>query len=157
MNKIFHENRVPVKIKKTHPNAKTPTKGTEGAMCYDLYAVDVENAQPHPADPNAVIYRTGIEVEIYPGWGIEIHSRSGHGFKHGVRLSNCTGLIDEDYRGEIMVSLRIDGDGKSMDVDEGDRIAQLRIVPVHGIEFIEVDELSDTKRGTGGFGSTGTK
>lgn len=83
-----------------------------------------------------------------------VYSRSGHGFKSDVRLANCVGVIDSDYRGEVKVKLTNDGN-EYMQVNEGDRIAQAMIIPVEQVKFIEVAELSDTERGTGGFGSTG--
>jgi dUTP pyrophosphatase len=83
-----------------------------------------------------------------------IFSRSGHGFKDALRLSNCVGVIDSDYRGEVMVSLRADGEACPK-IRTGDRIAQAMILPVPAVEFEEVEDLTETARGAGGFGSTG--
>ena len=84
-----------------------------------------------------------------------VYSRSGHGFKHDTRLANCVGVIDSDYRGELMVKLTYDGAEDGPFIEPGDRIAQAMIVPVSQVSFDVVDELSDTVRGSGGFGSTG--
>lgn len=84
-----------------------------------------------------------------------IYSRSGHGFKHGVRLANAVGVIDSDYRGEVQVKLVNDG-GMPFYVNKGDRIAQAMLVPVQQFQLAEVEDLSETARGAGGFGSTGS-
>lgn len=151
-----------VKIKKLHPDAIVPTYGTSGAACFDLYAIeDADMSSLLPSDCQmpvefygACTFRTGLAFEVPEGHVMQVYSRSGHGFKHGVRLSNCTGIIDSDYRGELMVKLHNDGDDPFM-VKKGDRIAQAMIVPVNQVSFDVVDELSDTDRGEGGFGSTG--
>jgi dUTP pyrophosphatase len=143
-----------LKIKRLDPRAIIPKFATEGAACFDLHALDADKFKWHPADESAVIFRTGIAVEIPPGYVMMIHSRSGHGFKEAIRLSNCTGVIDSDYRGEIMVSLRADGEHCTK-VREGDRIAQAMILALPVVQIEEADALSDTARGTGGFGSTG--
>jgi dUTP pyrophosphatase len=84
-----------------------------------------------------------------------IFSRSGHGFKNDVRLSNCVGVIDSDYRGEVQIKLSNDG-GDHFTINNDDRIAQAMLVKLPWVELIEVDELSETARGTNGFGSTGS-
>lgn len=144
-----------VKIKKIHPDAKVPVYGSKGAACFDLYAARVINA----ADDIelTVTYGTGLQFEVPEGHVMMIYSRSGHGFKHGITLVNSTGVIDADYRGEVCVKLRktrIDMYGMP---DVGERIAQAMILPVEQVAFEEVDELSSTERGEGGFGSTGVK
>jgi dUTP pyrophosphatase len=146
---------VPVKVKKLHPDATTPRYATDGAACFDLHALD--DGTPHPNDGHAVHYRTGLAFEVPAGWVMLIHSRSGHGFNSALRLSNCTGVIDSDYRGEVMVSVRFDasGDRRSTKLRAGDRIAQAMILPIHTVELIDADTLSVTERGEGGFGSTG--
>jgi dUTP pyrophosphatase len=142
-----------VKFKKTNPLAVEPIYATPGAACFDLTAVD--NGEQHPSDPMAFVYAIGLSFEIPPRHAMMIYSRSGHGFKDGVRLSNGTGVIDSDYRGPIMVSLRRDGSAGWRRPVAGDRIAQAMIVPVDRVEFEPVVELSETARGAGGFGSTG--
>lgn len=144
-----------VKIKKIHPDAKVPVYGSKGAACFDLYAARVINT----ADDIelTVTYGTGLQFEVPEGHVMMIYSRSGHGFKHGITLVNSTGVIDADYRGEVCVKLRktrIDMYGMP---DVGERIAQAMILPVEQVAFEEVDELSSTERGEGGFGSTGVK
>jgi dUTP pyrophosphatase len=143
------------KFKKVHPDAVAPVYATPGAACFDLTAVD--NGTSHKRDACAIVYRTGLSFEIPAGHVMLVYSRSGHGFNYGQRLSNCVGVIDADYRGEVMVSLRDDGArGAMVPVPRaGERIAQAMIVPVDRVEFEEADELSETARGAGGFGSTG--
>lgn len=144
-----------VKIKKIHPDAKVPVYGSKGAACFDLYAARIINT----ADDIelTVTYGTGLQFEVPEGHVMMIYSRSGHGFKHGITLVNSTGVIDADYRGEVCIKLRktrIDMYGMP---DVGERIAQAMILPVEQVAFEEVDELSSTERGEGGFGSTGVK
>jgi dUTP pyrophosphatase len=144
-----------LRIKRLHPDAKIPQFATAGAACFDLHAVDADVFEPHRCDKKAVIFSTGLAVEIPPGYVLKIYSRSGHGFKNAVRLSNCVGIIDSDYRGEIKVSLRADGEACPK-VRTGDRIAQAMLELAPRFEIVEVEELSQTARGEGGFGSTGT-
>ncbi|ABO60540.1 dUTP diphosphatase (plasmid) [Burkholderia vietnamiensis] len=143
-----------LKIKRLHPDAVIPKFATEGAACFDLVAIDVDNAVAHPNDRQAAIVRTGLAVEIPPGYVMKIYSRSGHGFRDAVRLSNCVGIIDRDYRGEIKVALR--ADGGNYVVNNGDRVAQAMLELAPSVQFAEVEDLSETTRGEGGFGSTGT-
>lgn len=146
-----------LKVKRLHPDAIVPAYQTAGAACFDLHALD--DGSPHPADSHALIFRTGLAFEVPPGWVLEVHSRSGQGFNHAIRLSNCEGEIDSDYRGEVMVSLRYDGYNFARfhpAVIPGARIAQAKLVPAPQFQIVEVEELSETARGTGGFGSTGT-
>lgn len=141
-----------VKIKRLEGSASFPMRATAGAACFDLFAVD--DGKPHTSDPDAIVYSTGIAVEVPEGHVMLVFSRSGHGFRDGMRLSNCVGVIDPDYRGEIKVSLRRDGNSVTRPV-HGDRIAQALVLPLPSFEFVEVDELSSTERGEAGFGSTG--
>lgn len=141
-----------VRIKKVHPDARMPRYATAGAACFDLAALD--GAEIPPTFSGGL--RTGLACEVPTGHVMLIFSRSGHGFKSGVRLSNAVGVIDSDYRGEIGVKLHNDGDAPFL-VAPGDRIAQALILPVEQVEFIEVDDLSDTDRGAKGFGSTGSQ
>lgn len=156
-----------LKVKKLHPDAILPKYQTAGAACFDLHALDVR-ARPLFPD-GTIVYRTGLSFEVPPGMVMMIYSRSGHGFKNDVRLSNCVGVIDSDYRGEVMVKLICDksahidySSSKVPDPDEsymminpGDRIAQAMIIPVQQVQLVEVDELGTTDRGVGGMGSTG--
>lgn len=144
-----------VKIKKIHPDAKVPVYGSAGAACFDLYAASIIGTESET--DRTVLYGTGLQFEVPEGHVMMIYSRSGHGFKHGITLANSTGVIDADYRGEVMVKLtKRDTSIHGMPA-VGERIAQAMIIPVEQVVFDEVDELSDTKRGTGGFGSTGVK
>lgn len=142
---------IAVSLKLVHPNAVVPKYATDGSACFDLHSTE-DGVVP---GRSAVKFGTGLTVEIPPGWQIKIHSRSGHGFKDSIRLSNCQGVIDSDYRGEMAVKLCNDGD-KDFVVKAGDRIAQAELQPVYKAEFLLTETLSETSRGAGGFGSTGT-
>ena len=153
-----------IKIKKLHQNAIKPAYATDGAACFDLVAATVEghsNLGANVWNGYPVTCGTGLAFEIPAGHAMLIFSRSGHGFKNGVRLANCTGVIDADYRGEVMVKLTSDNNDDNEDspvplfVKPGERIAQAMILPVERVQFAFADELSDTERGEGGFGSTG--
>jgi dUTP pyrophosphatase len=142
-----------VKIKKLHPNAVIPQYATTGAACFDLVSVNEVMITP---GREHVALKTGLAFEIPEGYVMMVYSRSGHGFKNGIRLANGTGVIDSDYRGEVMVKMHNDG-STALLVTAGERIAQAMIIPALQVELEVVDELSDTARGSGGFGSTGTK
>lgn len=137
-----------VKVKKLSAHAVLPTYATDGSGAMDLYAV-----RKWEEKPDVVTYETGLSFEVPSGYSMLILSRSGHGFKSDLRLSNCVGLIDSDYRGGVMVNIRADG-LLSADLDLSKAIAQLIIVETPRIELIEVDKLSETERGNGGFGHT---
>lgn len=142
-----------VKVKRLTDTAKLPTYGTAGAACFDLYADykrECEGFQPVCAEAIS----TGLAFEVPKGHVMLIFSRSGDGFKRDVRLSNCVGVIDSDYRGDVAVKLRNDN-GHRLYVSPGDRVAQALILPVEQVNFVDSFELSDTERGSGGFGSTG--
>jgi dUTP pyrophosphatase len=142
-----------INIKKLHPDAVVPQYATAGAACFDLVCVNEVMITP---GREHVALRTGLAFEIPEGYVMMVYSRSGHGFKNGIRLANGTGVIDSDYRGEVMVKMHNDGSSALL-VTAGERIAQAMIVPVEQVELTVVDELSDTARGSGGLGSTGTK
>lgn len=141
-----------LKVKRLHPDAQIPRYMTAGAACFDLAAS--EDGRPHANDVHAWIFPTGLALEVPAGHAMLIFSRSGQGFGDAVRLSNCVGVIDSDYRGEVFVSLRADGDQPRRHY-AGDRIAQAMLVPVQQWDLVEVDQLSDTARGDGAYGSTG--
>ena len=140
-----------VKIKKLSPQAKEPVYGSGGAACFDLHYAGVTNAYVTPGNVSKV--PTGLAFEVPKDHVMLLFSRSGHGVK-GVRLGNCVGVIDCDYRGEV-AALMTNDSREVMTVAPGDRIAQAMILPVQQCMFLEVDELTDTERGEGGFGSTG--
>lgn len=141
---------IDIDIKLLDERASIPEYKTDGAAAFDICSITngfVEAGRP-------LLCRTGIAVEIPPGFAMLIKSRSGHGFNDGVRLANSVGVIDSDYRGEIMVKLTAD-ERHSLKVKVGDRIAQAYILPIPRTRFKLVEALSDTARGAGGFGSTG--
>jgi len=144
---------IDLKIKQLHPGATFPTYATKGSACFDLSACLAESPVVIAPGTSASI-GTGLSVEIPCGYRMDVFSRSGHGFKSGVSLVNGTGKIDSDYRGEVLVGLRNDGT-KDFVVNHGDRIAQAEINVVNRVNFLVVNELSSTVRGTGGIGSTG--
>ncbi|WP_297474494.1 dUTP diphosphatase [Ferrovum sp.] len=139
-----------VKVKKLHKGAILPVYATAGAACFDLHAL--ENGEVGACSRG--VARTGLSFEVPAGHVMLVYSRSGHGFKHGVRLANSVGVIDSDYRGEVSIGLRNDSPLR-FDYKAGDRLAQAMILPVPMVELVEAEELSDTERGAGGFGSTG--
>lgn len=141
-----------INIKKLTDTAKTPTRGSEHAAGYDLYA-DVKNQvmiSPHETEKIG----TGLAIEILDGYFGAIFARSGLAAKEGLRPANCVGVCDSDYRGEYIVAVHNDSDQPRV-IDPGERIAQLVVMPYLAVTFEEVTELTDTNRGEGGFGSTG--
>ena len=141
-----------IKIKKLHEDALVPKYATPGSACFDLHVVDVDIDLIWPG--RTAVFRTGLAFEVPEGWCMKVYSRSGHGFKNDVSLSNCVGIIDSDFRNEVMVKLCNDSN-MVFRVADGDRIAQAMLVPIQQVSFSVVDELSTTERGLGGFGSTG--
>ena len=139
-----------VNVKKLSENAKLPTYGSPCAAGADLYAAEGADI---PAGETRLI-RTGIAVELPVGTVGLVYARSGLASKQDLAPANKVGVIDSDYRGEVMVALHNHGREKRS-VAAGDRIAQLVIAPYYVAEFEEADELTDTQRGVGGFGSTG--
>lgn len=141
-----------INIKKINPNAIIPTYGSVDAAGADLYACIDADVTIAPGETYLV--KTGLSMEIPVGFAGLIYARSGLSTKKGLAPANKVGVIDSDYRGEIMVALYNQSD-KPQTIEPGERIAQMVITPfIQGI-FNEVDELSDTVRGEGGFGSTG--
>lgn len=143
-----------VKLKKLRENAVTPVYGTEFAAGADLYACLEEPVEIQPGETK-MIY-TGLSMEIPTGYAGLVYARSGLATKKGLAPANKVGVIDSDYRGEIMVGLH-NHSNEAVTVDPLERIAQLVITPYLTAEFMETDRLEDTERGTGGFGSTGRK
>ena len=139
--------KLKIKFKKLNPNAVTPRQGTTGAAGFDLTAVSLKVTE------TTLKYDTGIAVEIPPGYVGLVFPRSSV-CKTGLSLANSVGVIDSDYRGSISFVFY-----KPMPCIvpylPGDRIGQLVIVPIPEVEFVEVEELSETERGSGGYGSTG--
>ena len=141
-----------IKIKKLTDTAKIPERGTVYSAGYDLFADLSESVQIKAGETKLI--KTGISVAIPEGYFGGIFARSGLSTKEGLRPANCTGVIDADYRGEIMVSLHNDSD-KTREIIPQQKIAQLIIIPFASVEFDEADELDETDRGAGGFGHTG--
>jgi dUTP pyrophosphatase len=172
------QRQIPVKIKRLHPDAVIPQYATDGAAGFDLVAVEDVIIAPG----ETVKVRTGLAFELPPGYELQIRPRSGISAKTKLRVSNAPGTVDADFRGEVAVLIdnispipsvtdewaqtrAIDGqyvygtkapEGTYL-IRKGDRIAQGVIAPVYRAAFEVVDELSETARGAGGFGSTGTK
>ena len=142
-------------IKKLNPNAVIPSYGTEFAAGADLYAcTNGETVTFQPGETKLI--KTGLAMEIPEGYAGLIYARSGIANKRGLAPSNKVGVVDSDYRGEIMVSLH-NHSTKTQEIADGERIAQMVIAPFLKVEYTEVEELTDTVRGEGGFGSTGKK
>jgi dUTP pyrophosphatase len=164
-----------IKIKKLTPTAIMPMKATAGATCFDVSA--------DPAYGEIVVdlgcvttVSTGLAFEIPEGWEMVVYSRSGHASKHNIRLANSVGKIDNDYRGELLVMLtrgysverselirelsawilgEVEAEGDPVKFKPGSRIAQIEFRPTYSVRLELVDELSETRRGSGGLGSTG--
>ena len=143
-----------VNIKKLNDKAVIPTYGSPFSAGADLYAC--EECDVTVAAGETRLVHTGISMEIPEGYVGLIYARSGISVKRGLAPANKVGVIDSDYRGEIMVAL-YNQSGKAQIVASGERIAQIVFTPYVGADFFEVDELCDTERGEGGFGSTGRK
>lgn len=137
-----------IKFKKLVPGAVAPKRGTPGSAGFDLTATSCGIGQV----PGTLVYTTGIAVEIPPGYVGLLFPRSSV-YKTGMNLTNCVGVIDSDYRGEITAIFSHSWSDNPYNT--GDRICQLVIVPIPAVEYVEVDELSETERGAGGYGSTG--
>ena len=142
----------PMNIKKLNENARIPTYGSEFAAGADLYACLDADVTIAPAE--TLLIHTGLAMQIPEGLVGLIYARSGLASKKGLAPANKVGVIDSDYRGEIMVALHNHGTIPQT-VSDGERIAQIVFAPYYAAEFSVVDELDDTTRGSGGFGSTG--
>ena len=143
-----------LKIKKVRENAKIPTRGTDGAAGFDLYAC-IDPPMTFNKGDTALI-PTGIAIAVPNKYAAFIHSRSGLSIKKGICLLNSVGVVDSDYRGEVCVGVIKATDGPYT-IEPFERIAQMVIKPVEIPTLVETTELDETDRGAGGFGSTGTK
>lgn len=140
-------------IKKVRDDAKVPVRATEGSAGLDLCACITEPITLNSGD--TAVIPTGIAIALPSAeFGAFVFPRSGIAVKHGIGLLNSVGVIDSDYRGEVMVGV-INQFRESYTIQPGERIAQMVIMPVSVMPVVEVDELDDTQRGAGGFGSTG--
>ncbi len=144
-----------VKVKKLRENAVLPHRATEGSAGADLYACIDEPILLEPG--GLVMIPTGIAIELADkGMAAFLFARSGLGVKHGITLSNSVGVVDSDYRGEVCVGL-CNVSSEPYTITPNERIAQMVIMPVVCADYVEAQELGDTERGAGGFGSTGKK
>lgn len=142
-----------LKIKKLNDSATIPTKGSEESAGWDLYADITNSLVIEPSQ--TMLISTGLSMEIPKGCFVAIYPRSGLASKRGLILANTVGIIDSDYRGEVMIALK-NTSNEDQVINHNDRIAQMIIQQYYTTDIVEVQELSDTNRGTGGFGSTGT-
>ena len=144
--------KMEVKIKKLNEKAVIPTYGSEFSAGADLYACEESTVtiEPH----KTVLVHTGLSFEIPEGFAGFIYARSGLASKRGLAPANKVGVIDSDYRGEIMVALH-NHSSEPQTISQGERIAQMVVTPYIKCDFEDTAELNDTERGEGGFGSTG--
>jgi len=143
-----------IKVKKVLPNAQLPVKGSPGAAAYDVFAAK-ETIINGPTGP-VVEYDTGLAFEVPPGFYIDARPRSGITTKTSLMLGNGAGVIDSDYRGTVKFQFRNINPAAGKKYNVGDRIGQIIFKKYEEVTFEEVNELSDTDRGAGGFGSSGT-
>lgn len=143
-------------FKRLTETAHTPTQGSIDAAGWDLYA-DLQDIEQLTIEPGAtVMIHTGISVALPENTFGAVYARSGLASKKGLAPANKVGVVDADYRGEVMVVLHNHSQSTQI-IENGERIAQLVIQPYIKADFIELDELDNTSRGSGGFGSTGAK
>lgn len=141
-------------FKLLNENAKMPTKGSEDAAGHDIYSANTEVIAIDPGKMAKI--PTGFATEFPGGMFAAIFPRSGMATKQGLRLANCVAVIDADYRGEWLVPLYNDSTETQI-IEPGTRIAQFVMIPYINVGLYEVNELTDTERGEGGFGSSGSK
>ncbi len=144
-----------INVKKINNKAHIPTRGSEFSAGSDLYACLADGVEKININPGeTVLIHTGLIIEIPFGYAGLIYARSGLASKKGLAPANKVGVVDADYRGEIMVAIH-NHSNRMQSVSDGERIAQLVITPFLTVDFNLVDELTETERGAGGFGSTG--
>lgn len=143
-----------IKVKKLKPGATVPTMGSKFAAGADLYSAEDADVAIGPGETKFI--GTGLAMEIPEGYVGLVYARSGLACKRGLAPANKVGVVDSDYRGEIKVALHNHGK-EAQTVEKGERIAQMVIAPYLSVNYEEADELSETERGEGGFGSTGRK
>lgn len=143
-----------IKVKKLNENARLPVYGTEYSAGADLCACLDEPVTLQPGETRLI--SIGIAMEIPEGYAGLIFARSGLASKRGLAPANKVGVVDSDYRGEFFVPLH-NHSAVAQSVEPGERIAQMILMPYLAAHFVEAERLSDTVRGTGGFGSTGTR
>ena len=144
---------ITVKVQALDPRAQLPAYATAGAAAADLHAL--LDAPLTVAPMQRVLVPTGLAIELPGPWAVAlVYARSGLSIKHGLCMANGVGVIDSDYRGELRVPM-VNLGAEPYTIQPGERVAQLCIAPVWQAAFAPAEELSDTDRGTGGFGSTG--
>lgn len=146
--------KIKVQVKKTDPRAILPTYGSLFAAGADLYLLSDDDVTIAPGETK--LLHTGLSMAIPEGYAGLIYARSGLASKKGLAPANKVGVVDADYRGEIMVALH-NHSSLPATLENGERIAQMVITPFLAVDFEESETLSDTARGAGGFGSTGKK
>lgn len=139
-----------IKIKKLYEDSEIPTRGSEYAAGYDLYAHEGATIKPH----ETAKIGTGVAIQPPKDTFGAVFARSGLAAKQGLRPANCVGVCDYDYTGEYIVALHNDSNEERV-IEKGERIGQVVFIPYVNVTFVEVDELDATERGAGGFGSTG--
>ena len=139
-----------VKVRRINDEAILPTRGSLQAAGYDLYSPSEAYVPPH----ETVKISIGWAIAVPEGYFGGVFARSGLAAREGLRPANCVGVIDSDYRGEVIVALHNDSD-MERHIEKGERVAQLILIPVPEVELEETDILDETERNTGGFGSTG--
>ena len=150
-----------VKVTRMSEHARLPRYATEGAAAADVHSLRWRGVDGDWYEGDCIIaagqskaFSTGLKFEVPEGYELKVHSRSGHGFNKGLRLSNCTGILDSDYRGELMVKLHNDS-SEAVLIERHERVCQVQVKEAIQHDFIEVGELTVTQRGEAGFGSTG--
>ena len=144
------KNNMEIKIKRLYEDSIIPTRGSEYAAGYDLYAHEGATIKPH----ETAKIGTGVAIQPPKDTFGAVFARSGLATKQGLRPANCVGVCDYDYTGEYIVALHNDSNEERV-IEAGERIGQVVFIPYINVSFIEVNELEETKRGDGGFGSTG--
>ncbi|MFW6047650.1 MAG: dUTP diphosphatase [Candidatus Woesearchaeota archaeon] len=142
---------IPVKIKRLNQLATIPKYAKEGDAGFDFYSAECKQLRPFETK----VFYTGLKIEIPDSYEIQIRPRSGLSLKTSLRVANSPGTIDSGYRGEIGIIMQNTNPSKTLTIDIGDRIAQGVLKRVPKAKFIDVEELSNTERGEGGFGHTG--
>ena len=149
---MFQQFNMVVQVKKLDPRAVIPSKGSKGAACFDVSVLE----DVCVTYDKVVLARTGLAFQVPEDYYLEVVPRSGHSIK-GLRLANVPATLDSDYRGELLLELVMKCGFEDMRFKAGDRVMQCRLHKVEPCVFVEVYELTPSERGTGGFGSTGTK
>lgn len=152
MVEFYQKYRLQLNVKRLKNNISLPSYATDGSAGLDLTAGISEPMEFKPFERKLV--PTGIIIELPEHYEAQIRPRSGLAIKHGMTLVNCVGTVDEDYRGEVCVPM-INLSQETYTINPGDRIAQMVVSPVQKVEIIEIQELTETERSSGGFGSTG--